>query len=188
VTGNIASRGGGGFSIFGTNNVIVGNIAVATTGPGFTIQGPGHTVHGNASIGNADGFAVVNSSHVRLTDNVSTGNIFGYSLFGDADLDHSAAIGNASGVIRVDQGSNTVRISRSNIFGNGDSNQVLAQGIPRANCGVINSSGQPITATDNFWGAASGPGPNPADEICDVGSSTTIFAPFAKTEFRIKFK
>jgi hypothetical protein len=105
---------------------------------------------------------------VRLTDNVSTGNIFGYSLFGDADLDHNSAIGNTSGGIRVEQSSNTVRISRSNIFGSGDSNQVLAQGIPRANCGVINRSGQPITATDNFWGAATGPGDDPADSL-DVG-------------------
>jgi hypothetical protein len=143
-------------------------------------------VHGNASIGNGDGFAVVLSSDVRLTDNVSTGNIFGYSLFGDADLDHNSAIGNTGGGIRVEQGANTVRISRSNIFGNGDSSQVLALGIP-PNCGVINRSGQPITATDNFWGAASGPGPNPADEICDVGS-TTIFTPFTKTELRVKLK
>ena len=80
VTGNIASRGFNGFSIFGSDNIITGNVAVANRAVGFTIQGPGHTVRGNASIANGDGFAVVLTTDVRLTDNVSTGNIFG-SLF-----------------------------------------------------------------------------------------------------------
>jgi hypothetical protein len=42
------------------------------------------------------------------------------------------------------------------------------------NCGLYNDSGGALTATKNFWGAATGPGADPADLACSgVGSSTT---------------
>ena len=174
VAGNISSGNAGGFSIFGTGNVIKHNIAVGINGPGFDINGTAHTVRGNAAIGNGDGFIVQGFGHM-LTDNVSIGNVTGYSLFGNAHLNHNAAVGNTDAGIRMEPGVQAT-VHRSNIFGNGDQTG--------SNCGVLNQSGQPITATDNFWGAASGPGADPADAVCDI-NGTTDFVPFAERLFRI---
>jgi hypothetical protein len=45
-------------------------------------------------------------------------------------------------------------------------------------CGLANNNtGLPsITATNNYWGAPTGPGPAPADSVCDGGAVTTPFA------------
>jgi hypothetical protein len=180
VTGNISSRNAGGFAIGGTGNVIKHNIAVGIDGHGFEINGTAHTVWKNAAMGTGDGFLVHGSGHV-LTDNVSTGNNAGFSLFGNANLNHNSAIGNVHVGIRLEPGSQgTVR--HCNIFGNGD--RISSFSALQYNCGLLNRSGQPIIATGNFWGTASGPGADPADAVCDV-DGTTKFEPFAKRLFRI---
>jgi hypothetical protein len=46
-----------------------------------------------------------------------------------------------------------------------------------------NNTGASVTATNNYWGAASGPGPDPADQACDAAGSTTITTPFATSDF-----
>jgi hypothetical protein len=45
------------------------------------------------------------------------------------------------------------------------------------NCGVRHGSGK-LAATDNWWGAPTGPGPDPADDVCSSPGSVTITAPF----------
>ena len=54
-------------------------------------------------------------------------------------------------------------------------------------CGVSNHAVPALDATNNYWGAATGPGADPADEVCDpVGDGTTIVAPFATKPFSVK--
>ena len=64
-------------------------------------------------------------------------------------------------------------------------NNIFANGVTTGNCGVHNNSGATIDATNNFWGAATGPGPDPADQVCDEFGSTTIVAPSASQQFAI---
>lgn len=47
------------------------------------------------------------------------------------------------------------------------------------NCGLANFTGQTLNAANSYWGAASGPGPDPADVACGNDPVTTI--PFARS-------
>ncbi|HUI24826.1 MAG TPA: hypothetical protein VL403_01980, partial [Candidatus Kryptonia bacterium] len=51
-----------------------------------------------------------------------------------------------------------VTISKSNIFGNGSYYNSASP-----NCGIRNNVVGVVSAKGNFWGSASGPGPDPAD-------------------------
>ena len=62
----------------------------------------------------------------------------------------------------------------SNNFAN---NGVHADPTAGPNCAVVNFTADSVNAERNFWGAASGPGPDPADRACNtVGPVDT--APF----------
>ena len=52
-------------------------------------------------------------------------------------------------------------------------------------CGLRNNSGSVTDAANNFWGDAFGPGPDPADQICDEAGSVTNWQPPATTIFQI---
>jgi hypothetical protein len=64
------------------------------------------------------------------------------------------------------------------------------------NCGVQNGSTgggidyvgvSGLDATNNFWGAATGPGADPADDTCSVGVGASVtVTPFATKAFSIK--
>ena len=73
-------------------------------------------------------------------------------------------------------------ITDNNIFGNGTTG---------SNCGLLNVSGTVLTAPNNFWGAASGPGPDPADaigEACGGHPDPTLVDPVASKPFNISVK
>jgi nitrous oxidase accessory protein NosD len=59
-------------------------------------------------------------------------------------------------------------------------------------CGVQNFSGAVgLPATNNYWGATTGPGAAPADHSgpgsgCDFGAGTTTVTPFATKPFNVK--
>ena len=86
-------------------------------------------------------------------------------------------IGNGTGGFRfVDETRDNV-LHRNNIFGNGSGD---------LNCGVRNESGFVVDATRNYWGAPTGPGPDPADEAhgaCEAAGSQTNTTPFATEPF-----
>ena len=54
---------------------------------------------------------------------------------------------------------------------------------PFGDCGLFNGTGTTVTATDNFWGAVTGPGPDPADQACNGSGSSTVTTPFATTDY-----
>jgi hypothetical protein len=77
--------------------------------------------------------------------------------------------------IDVDVSALDVTITENNIFGN-------------TVCGVHNISGSVTDASNNFWGDALGPGPDPADEICDLLGSVTVVQPPATKMFQINIQ
>jgi hypothetical protein len=62
-------------------------------------------------------------------------------------------------------------IQKNNIFANG--------------CGLRNNGNNNLSATGNYWGASTGPGPDPADDVCEDSVGTTVTMPFATVRFSI---
>jgi hypothetical protein len=67
--------------------------------------------------------------------------------------------------------------SKNNMFGNGFSPN---------HCGLANFAMAGLKATNNYWGAPSGPGTPPANRVCNTGGGTTTTAPFAKKPLAVK--
>lgn len=209
VEGNLAILTNSGFLAGGTGggNVIAGNVASANAlGVGLASAG-GAVARSNLAVAStADGFAAGGTGSQRFEGNVALANEeFGFTagLYDEAVLVGNVAIGNREGLrggnggaLGVtgfaaianrqagvhNQGTTTVSVTASNLIGNG------TQSIGGSfNCGTITET-PPLTATDVFWGAATGPGDDPADDVCDLGSGTTTVAPFATKPFKIKTK
>lgn len=130
---------------------------------------------GNVASANLErGFFINGGSNLVLTGNVASANgSEGFFLNGnDLVLTGNAALGNVTGIYTF----SSATITQNNLYGN-----------DATNCGLVNDSGGPLDATNNFWGAATGPGPDPADDVCDVPNtnSTTLVTPFATQPFEI---
>ena len=92
-------------------------------------------------------------------------------------IDHNAIIGNKQLGLRVF--TSNILITENNIFDNGTLG---------SNCG-LQSDAASLAAPYNFWGAASGPGPDPADAVCvsTAGNVVTV-ASVATLSFKIQSK
>ena len=181
VLENIASGSFFGFDLEG-NVVLRNNIAIGNRGVGFRLAGPRASLlaTGNTASGNVIGFQVSGANMV-LRDNIASGNTNGFFIDApDLRFFRNAAIGNEGAGLFV--GPTVIRgIFQNNIFGNG----VINNGVDN-NCGLSNQYGNTVDATNNFWGAASGPGADPADNAgpgCDFFGSNTIVEPFATKPF-----
>jgi parallel beta-helix repeat protein len=157
VTDNEAVGNQQGFDVGGSGGKISGNRSTRNTGAGFVIQGTGHTVTGNLAIGN---------------------NRYGILLAGTTDLHLSgnAVVGNDNSGIHVNPGITGVEINRNSILGNNAGGN---------NCG-LEVDGSAVDATNNFWGAATGPGADPADRVCLTGGGSATVTPFAAREFKVR--
>jgi hypothetical protein len=127
------------------------------------------------------GFLGLTGTGNRFRRNVVTQNGTGLALGGE----EFRVLGNdirdnvRSGIL-LTGGQGTIH--RNNIVGNAED---FGFG---DNCGLTNQSGTVIDAKRNFWGAATGPGPNPADNAgpnsgCDAAGSSTDVLPFATEAF-----
>jgi parallel beta-helix repeat protein len=213
VTGNVAIANGVGFGFNGNGNVFAGNVASANSVAGFSFVGSGHVLTGNVATGNGfQGFVFHGSGHI-LTGNVATGNgIHGFVFTGSGHvitgnvanansrhgfifsgsghlLNGNSALGNKGFGILIggSGGTDSATIIKNNLFGN--NNQPFYTGVNTfTNCGLLNQSGDSFSVPNNFWGAT-GPGADPADNVCNegVGSSTTVPS-FATKEFKVKIK
>jgi parallel beta-helix repeat protein len=183
VVGNVASYNGlnlnDGFLIIGSGHTISENIARGNIRAGFNISGSGHTVSDNAASGNFLGFELTGSGQFTRNVASSNGDAGGIIInVGVIEIRRNAVIDNSGDGIRVF--SKDATITQNNIFGNGTSG---------SNCGLLNVSGTVLTAPNNFWGAASGPGPDPADavgEACGGHPDPTIVDPVATKPFNIR--
>jgi len=54
------------------------------------------------------------------------------------------------------------------------------------NCGLENNGVIGLTATNNYWGVAAGPGAPPADNVCNFSGGTTTTSPSATKPFLVK--
>jgi hypothetical protein len=117
-------------------------------------------VSGNAIIGNGLGVIVFDVGGLTLMRNAILGNY----LCG-------VQIGDVGGSLPAPR---EVVVTQNDIYGNGGENC----GLRASNI----SSQSPVQASRNFWGAASGPGVDPADQV--IGPSVVV-APVATTRFHI---
>jgi hypothetical protein len=101
----------------------------------------------------------------RASGNFAAGNATGLASNLGGTLSGNAVLGN---LIGIDADSDALSVSGNNIIGN--------------QCGLRKEGFPTEDARNNFWGAASGPGPDPADGVC-YGLSVT--SPFATTPFNI---
>jgi len=190
--GNLALHNGrnlnNGFSFGGSRHTIRDNIALGNTRAGFGISGSGHTVSDNVASDNSFGFEISFSG--QFTHNVANSNgglrfNFGSRVGGiiinpgvsGLEIRRNAVIGNGGEGIQVY--SSNVTITENNIFGNGTT---------ASNCGLTNGTGTVLMAPNNFWGAASGPGLDPADAVCNDANSATPVDPVATKPFTISVK
>lgn len=216
VVGNVAANGTGpasdcddvGFRLEAQGGRIVASNNVASGHPcaGFlatAVSDHSHvTLDGNTATGNFIGFAVGTVDPDVTTNNVSIDNINGFYISGTSTYMRNIVINNSEGgfvvagdggtflensvignpgggfIVHVRQTSN-VAIHRNNIFANG-------AGENSDNCGVRNGSLAIVDARENYWGAASGPGSDPADNAdpgCDTGGGRTITSHFPASKF-----
>lgn len=173
VAGNIATGAANGISTDGgSDNVIEHNIANGNI-VGFELGGTNLIARSNHASGNVLGF-IVYGTHTTLTKNIASANSdSGFVIAGSPGvvLSRNLTTGNLHG-FRVETGT-TPRIVRNNIYGN-------------QNCGIFNRSDATIDATRNYWGAPSGPGPDPADIVCDQeADDITLTSPVLKHSVRV---
>lgn len=106
-----------------------------------------------------------------MTDNL----VEGANVYDQAKVTGNAFLGGLIGV-SVPFGANFAGVVEKNLLTGNHA------------CGVFNKkSGAAIVALNNYWGAATGPGPAPADQVgggCDF-SGTTTAAPFATKPFNV---
>jgi hypothetical protein len=164
ITGNrFFSKGADGVLVTGNANAIAESAATGTSnvsGIGFSITGSGNTLRAIFASGNAVGVSFVGGGHVMTGSVVVRNTIAGIDLAGT--------------------GSNAT-ITKTTIHGNG--------GTLLVNCGIVLSSDDTsAVATANYWGAPTGPGSDPADDVCVFSNGTAVTTPFATKEHKTPTK
>jgi parallel beta-helix repeat protein len=175
IRGNIADSNRTGFNISGVDTTVLRNIANNNEG-GFSIEGHGMLVKNNAALNNlSSGFGV---SGATLYDPIGS-RFVGNTIVGNRN----------EGMFITFTARGTV-VTGNNIYGNGGHGQPTDTS-SRDNCGIFVDEVLLVNATNNYWGAPTGPGPNPADDagvaaVCDVAGARTTVVPFAGTPFPVE--
>jgi parallel beta-helix repeat protein len=176
--------------------------AVGNAGRGFEAQGQGHTLVGNLAMLNASWGFTVSCTQCTVSHNVATANDGeGFAVDGSANtVRDNVAVRNGSNGFDIDGSGHTVRhnsaiangaagflvftsdlvITANNIFAN-----AVAQPGPGRNLGLHNRSLADLTAGGNYWGAATGPGADPADDVYSSMWGTADVVPFARKPFAV---
>ena len=175
VRGNqiVSTHFGGGINgirVYGLAGdvLIEGNEIRGWGNHGISLTGSGTTVRRNSIVLNDRG--IRNEGTNTIEGNRITGNEKGIELFDDVTFVGNAVYGNRDGV-QVYPSFTGPPIARNNIV----SNRV---------CGLYNLPGVPfLMAANNYWGAATGPGPDPADGVCNAPGTSTQVTPFSTRPF-----
>jgi hypothetical protein len=164
-----------GISACGSRAIVNGNVATRNRGDGFSIGVPNVTVENNTAANNTgSGFRFQASNPFPLEDVPTAVSSFR----------QNTSIGNEVAGLWAGRHVSFGALEHNNFFGNGTR---PTGGIPH-NCGLVNLSNARIAAARNYWGRASGPGPDPADAVggvCDFPPSVTTFSPFQPQQFTI---
>ena len=181
VVGNVARRNAGdGFIVVGTGARVTGNRSSENDGDGFQFAGDNVIASDNAASSNTlDGFVcfAFGGSVQKSVSSGNAGNGF-TATFADFEFRSIAAVGNGLAGVLFDFGTGSV--TGASLIGNGRTDAM--------NCGLMNNSGGAIVATGNYWGAATGPGADPADDVCNGTSATTTTTPFKTGEIKVRAK
>ena len=163
-----ASRSPAGYGIYAFGLAQIEGNQVSGWGTGIA-GNPNTTIKQNAVQSNEYGIQTFGST---VTGNIVIGNRnSGISLYDDSSVVGNTILGNTSTGIFIFDSGVTGTIESNNIFGNG--------------CGMNASTGG-VLATNNYWGAATGPGADPADDVCGSGGATATTTPFATKAFSVK--
>jgi len=168
-------------NVLGDGQVVVDNNVASNSGAGFLFTGGrGHQIWRNKATGNeVDGF-VLSGADFFFSDNTATDNGFAGIVVGGGDdggnhyLTRNTIVGNTGAGILIFQLIRSSRLHANNIFGN-------------FGCGLDVQSTPPapaINATNNYWGAPTGPGVDPADAVC-VQANRAVVIPFSTRPFKM---
>jgi len=195
VSGNIAVNNTfDGILALGFGAVISNNLA-ANNLADFGAAGAGNLFKDNRALNNDFGFDVTPrfeqvGNPVLLSGNVAEGNGVGVSVAGPFDDGDIRIIGNSlvanrfvGLLIHLDV-TVPLTISENNFYGNNVIPDSRFTATPLSNCGLANVGTNAVSATNNFWGAATGPGTDPADDVCNQSTGGTTVVPFATHEFK----
>jgi hypothetical protein len=141
-------------------------------GEGIQAFSSGKTIRKN--VVSAAGNGIVAGGMSVVAGNVAVDNRGGFVLSGATTAVSNAAIGNRLDGFLI-TGVFTGTFEKNNIVGNGDSGL--------GNCGLRTAPSSVLSLPNNYWGAPTGPGPNPADQTC---GGTTMVTPFATNAFKIR--
>ena len=137
--------------------------SIANTGFGMMVAGTGaHVLTASRVSGNGLG-VILSGGPFQVTHNIVSGNnTFGFS-FGDrleaervtTTLSLNDIVGNAVGISASQNTRAGLKVNKNNIYGNGTDG---------SNCGITVAQTS-ADARNNYWGAATGPGIDPADQV-----------------------
>jgi hypothetical protein len=175
----ITGRGAPNFYILGGSNLqFLSNVTREGAGGFLDVGGSDHTFIGNVASGHSNsGFQVGMGTPTNITmeKNISIGNAglgFSFNPMLTLTLTGNSAIGNYGYGIQI---TGSAVLEGNNIFGNDIS----------GNCGLTQGGSSLATATGNFWGAATGPGADPADNVCGNVAFIDASSP-ADAAFKVK--
>lgn len=141
-------------------DIRVGDVEVGRRNRGFTIRTSHH------------GVSLIGSSGAPIVDARVVGNVIVFESPVPAPVSPFA----------FESVSSRGRIEHNRIVGTGHpcgAYVSFESAGNRGNCGVQNNTGTTIQATGNYWGAPTGPGPDPADASCVFNpGSITVTVPF----------
>lgn len=150
------------------NTVLIEGNQVMGWEQGIAAAGVNITVRQNTVQFNGLGLAIGPGT---AKGNVATDNFIGIQTYDiTAIVKENAILGNGTGILAPVNGT----IQNNNIFGNGCGLDVAAFPAPTQ-----------VTATNNYWGAATGPGPAPANGVCGAEASVAVVIPFATHPFTV---
>ena len=139
---------------------------------GIRTDGTEKTVQKNLVTHNVVGISA-SSGLADIVANVFSANYnAGLGLFVQGNVLGNAFVGNSDGIL-ITSGVFAGTIEKNNFAGN-------------FGCGIrfFGGAGSSLTIPDNYWGAETGPGPDPADQACSGGTITAT--PFAAAPFKVK--
>jgi parallel beta-helix repeat protein len=193
VSGNFVQldNSGGGNGIFvslGSGHMIVGNVS-ANNANGIVVISDSNQIRRNYAYGNTLRGFVLDGQKNLIEGNVATDNVVGFLVQGVGNLVRgNSAVGNRGPGVEVTEsgapaGTHNVAVIRNNIYGNDLQHKAFSPG-----CGLEKLVlGETVNASNNYWGASSGPGADPADLACvlppDHGG--LVIRPVATSEFDI---
>ena len=171
----------GGFasSAGATDTILQENVVVSSSSPAFYLQaGSGWILENNAALHtSAPGFLLTAATPFTLIGNVAVGSTAqGIGISGGSDhvlIGNTSIQNGSSGIILSGVGTG-VTVTGGNLYGNGNTN-----------CGLENSGASAVTTSDIYWGAASGPGADPADAVCGNIAGVVIDS-FAESPDKVK--